>query len=155
MSAIDDLRFLENRFRGILELLPTLEGVASVENHLKELRAKKDWLVKEVSKSQAEVDAVVASAQKDLETKVASIKAAEAEAKSIVDKAKAQADVIIAKAVKDADSVKKEASEEVANFNTLIDTKTKEVSLLGDEVSKKTAEYTEITAKLAALKAKL
>lgn len=155
MSAIDDLRFLEKRFRGILELLPTLEGVSSVENHLKELLAKKDYLIKEVSKSQAEVDAVVVAAQKDLEAKIAGIKAAESEAKAIVQQAKTAAEGIIANADVKAAEVIKVASTKADELLAEQKAQKDVLSNLNSLVSEKQAIYNELTGKLSALKAKL
>ena len=154
-TAIEDLQFLQKRFAGILELLPTLEGISSVENHLKELRAKRDWMVKEVEKEDSALNQAKTETLRVLETANAEASAVKADAKAVLDKAKAQADTIVAKATADAEGVAAKSKAEVEGFDILIKAKTEEYKLLSAEADRLVDKLSQLSAQLTALKARL
>lgn len=155
MSAIDDLRYIAKRFQGVLELVPTLEGIDSVENHLKELRVKKDQLVKEVANEAEKLKAAKDFTEDAGQEGITLVAAAKAKASDILANAEAKAEATLNDAIDSANKTVQEA--EVKAFEVREDIKMQEkaLAILGTMVSEKQALYDELTGKFADLKSKL
>lgn len=155
MSALDDLRFLEKRFRGILELIPQLEDVSSLDSQIKEFT---------VSVEKLKFD--YASAKEDLIKAKDAVSYSASEAKTIVQNAVDQSEAIIDNAKDEAKAITNAAKDEASDLvavanaqvqNILSEKTSKEKSLAALDVSIKEKQdiYNDLTSKLAALKSKL
>jgi chromosome segregation ATPase len=133
-TAITDLLWLQNRFKGILELLPKLEEVNTLENYSAELKASVKTL---------EADNAALSAEK--KNLQAALSKAKADADLALSKAKLDADAVVAAANAAASAAREEAREALAN----------EIQELGNQKAKKVAELAELDELLIEAKAKV
>ena len=155
MSALDDLRFLEKRFRGILDLIPTLEKVSSLEGQEKELslavdKLKSDYVSakEDLAKASDGITAATLQAQAIVQNAIDQSEAildnAAEEDKEIISLAKSEAASIIADAKSEADKiVAKEASKAslLAELDKKIAEQTDKLSALNAELSKIKAKF--------------
>ena len=153
-TAITDLQFLANRFRGLLDLIPKLEGIKSLEDYSSELVAN----VSKLEKSQDEAKAALLDAKKEVQAArdaVADILTnASDKAKQIEDDAKVQA----AKIIEDARLSGAETIQELANqkaFKTAeLANLNKTIAEVQAQVDTATSQYEALSALITEMKAK-
>ena len=128
-AAIEDLLWLDKRFRNILSLLPRLEGIASLENFESELK-----------KAVADHQAALATLKGDVDAWKNVIENQKVTASEIVEDARSEADQVVKNAYEEAERLRQEAREgltqEISNLAAQKQKKTKEV----DELAKKSNE---------------
>lgn len=154
ISAAEDLLWLQNRFRSLLELVPKLQAISSLESYEAELQASVasgKANLEELSKLLAASKEVLDRESKKAETVV---KDAQDEAAALIHEAKMQAEELRVQA-------KDDLSKEITNLAAQKQKKVKEVDDLSrkfDELSAQIAEqektFNDLTNAIAELKAR-
>lgn len=151
-NAINDLRFLETRFKNLMEIVPQLIELGSLENAVDEAKLQIDVLKKEITKlnnDKKDAENGLSDAQKVLDTRkkdfdvwleLEKVKARD-DAGAIIQDAKDKAKTLLENAKDKADAIGKAVKEDEALLATL-----------KDKIDTATAQYAEITSKLILIK---
>lgn len=154
-SALDDLRFLEKRFRGVLDLIPKFEKITSLENYLVELEKRKGNIQSEVHEEELVLDSL--KTDKDLAKKEAAkiIVVAKEEVSRVVSIAKTEAHGILVSANEEASKIIQTAEKAAEVLNQSITEKKNAIGALDVEISKKQDAVDYLKSELSRLKSKL
>ena len=154
-SALDDLRFLEKRFRGVLDLVPKLEKITSLENYLLELEKRRASLVEKVEAEEDSLDALVLSkdtVNKEIAQTLADAKDA---AKVLIASAKSEAHDVIFSANEEASKIVQAAKDAAQAADQKLLEKKAQIGALDVDIAKKQDAADYLKSELARLKSKL
>lgn len=151
-NAINDLRFLETRFKNLMEMIPHLTELGSLENAVDEAKRQIDSLkgdIESLGKNKVAAEDALKASQKVLDNRKADFdswleietKKAKADASAIVKEATDTAKGLIADAKSKADDVAKAVK---SDEDYLAELKAK--------IDLATDQYAEITTKLQSIK---
>ena len=97
-QAISDIQWFAKRAKGVIDILPKLEEISSLENNIKELKNQKEQSQKEI-KELDEHKNKASDFIKEVIQETDNVRSVAAtEAKAIVEKAKGEAQLIVGKA---------------------------------------------------------
>lgn len=154
-EAVNDLRFLGKRLRGIIELADVLEGLDQLENTKNELAAtietlkaeRADWNEK-VKKAKLKHDAT-------LEELAEAEELAQAEFKAAREREAEEAGDLIEDASIRAAAIVKDADETVASIHLEINAAKEQLASIKSQVADANQRYEEALAKIQKLKASI
>lgn len=154
-GAINDLKFFENRLKNILEVIPVLSELGSLDNAVAEAKRQIDTLKADIDslvKDKIDAENALTEAQRVLDNRKADFdswleaetKASKSAAETLLKDAQDKANSIVALAAAKADNIAKDSEENKIVLSDLL-----------DKISTANKQYEDIQNKLKSIKASL
>lgn len=153
-KLLEDIRWFGKRFSGIIEALPYLEKVVSLESHLKELIAAKAKAAAEHLNIQAEITRAKAIVEDTKTTATVIVESAKLTAKEIIAKAKDTSATVLQDGKDNAAAVLSDAVAQQTAIGAEVNRKKAESAKLDADIVAKTAEHVSIQEDIYKLRSK-
>lgn len=154
-TAIDDIRFLANRLKGLSELAEKLSTEEALDNQIKELKSSSEMLRSEVSGLVEHKEKVLSECSEKVRYAEDEVKKLYAEANKALADSKTEAMSIVAKAKTEAEELIRSKDRELQEFEVKLKAKRAEMYELAAETDAVNTRFNTAKTQLKQLREKL